>query len=124
MNEISNFCNGECTQVSGAQRNRRPKLRVGFDPNNPPYDIDNVGSNAPLNTKTLDMDAQHYGGVLVYNAHNLFGKHTCINVHTHTHTHTHTHMHKVHTHTHIHLRTHAAQSKLLMLSSWQGALSG
>ena len=75
MNEISNFCTGECTKFSESQQNWHPKLGVGFDPNNPPYDIDNVGSNAPLNTKTLDMDAQQYGGVLVYNAHNIFGKH-------------------------------------------------
>ena len=80
MNEISNFCNGECTQLSDSQHNRSKLHRwddnVGFDPNNPPYQIDNQDSNAALNVKTLDMDAQHYGGVLVYNAHNIFGNKT------------------------------------------------
>ena len=67
MNEISNFCNGACTS-SGS-----PVKPVEVDPNNPPYKINNQGSKAPLNTKTLDMDAVHYGGVLEYDAHNLFG---------------------------------------------------
>ena len=94
MNEISNFCTGECTQILDqdkpyhlhvnqtrfffrsklppAQQKRSGK--VEFDPNNPPYHIHNQGSATPLNVKTLDMDCQHYGGVLEYNAHNLFGE--------------------------------------------------
>jgi len=65
MNEISNFCNGECTQLSDSQHNRS-KLHpwdgnVGFDPNNPPYQIDNQDSNAALNVKTLDMDLWSQG---------------------------------------------------------------
>ena len=76
MNEISNFCTGEC---QSAKTNRRPNSKeirsssLGFDPNNPPYKINNEGTNTELNVKTLDMDAVHYGGVLEYNAHNLFG---------------------------------------------------
>ena len=47
---------------------------VGFNPTNPPYGIRNQGGSAPLNTKTLDMDCVHFGNVLEYNAHNLFGR--------------------------------------------------
>ena len=68
MNEISNFCNGECSSVS------EPIEELKFDPNNPPYKINNQGStNTGLNTKTLDMDAVHFGNLLEYNTHNLFG---------------------------------------------------
>ena len=76
MNEISNFCNGECgngDSNSGGSR-RLPGYPASFDPNNPPYKINNQGNRVALNVKTLDMDAQHHGGVLEYNAHNLFGK--------------------------------------------------
>lgn len=59
MNELSNFCDGQCTAVG--------------DPNNPPYKINNQMRQLPLNTKTLDMDAVHAGAVLEYDAHNLFG---------------------------------------------------
>ena len=66
MNEISNFCTGECTSLQNSS--------VEFDPNNPPYAIHNRGDqNTALDVKTLNMDAQHYGKVLEYNAHNLFG---------------------------------------------------
>ena len=93
MNEVTSFCNGECPGSSG--KNRIPnvemspfesqfrhrkdgrvllKRSVGFDPNNPPYAINNFGSQAPLNTKTLDMDALYLDNrVLEYDAHNLFG---------------------------------------------------
>ena len=45
-----------------------------FSPNDPPYAINNSGSKAALNTKTLDMTAVHYQGVLEYNCKNLYGK--------------------------------------------------
>ena len=67
MNEISNFCNGECTSVSQPEAGK-------FDPNNPPYKINNQGINNPLNVKTLDMDSIHYGPLLEYDVHNLYGK--------------------------------------------------
>ena len=78
MNEISNFCTGECKSLSSENGTetfeaRSTSLSNGFDPNNPPYPIHNQGSNTALNVKTLDMDAVHHGGVLEYNAHNLFG---------------------------------------------------
>ena len=90
MNEISNFCNGECTSADekdaieflylgkkikvSAHESNILKRSVGFSPNNPPYAINNFNSKAPLNTKTLDMDASHVDNtVLEYNAHNLYG---------------------------------------------------
>ncbi len=83
MNEISNFCTGECNSAknngthdndSNSQTNIRSSSKsYEFDPNSPPYEIQNQGSSTPLNVKTLDMDAMHHGGVLEYNAHNLFG---------------------------------------------------
>lgn len=65
MNEASNFCNGEC----GSER---PPKKVGFDPNNPPYSINNFGGHAPLDTKTISADAKHYN-TIEYNVHNMFG---------------------------------------------------
>jgi alpha-glucosidase (family GH31 glycosyl hydrolase) len=104
MNEISNFCNGACTSDSGdgvkditthrsgkrvklthspwSVSQTRTRLRrsgtgngiVGFNPTNPPYAINNFDSKAPLNTRTLDMDALHMNGTVPeYNAHNLYG---------------------------------------------------
>ena len=69
MNEISNFCNGQCS--NGYEK---PYSSVGFNPQTPPYSINNQGNKVTLNVKTLDMTAVHYGGVLEYNAHNLFGE--------------------------------------------------
>jgi alpha-glucosidase (family GH31 glycosyl hydrolase) len=98
MNEASNFCNGECPSGAGqraitsesgralaaktvmqalqAARARRPGPRqspAGFDPQDPPYAINNFGDHLPLNTHAMDLDAVHYGGLLEYNTHNLYG---------------------------------------------------
>ena len=99
MNEISNFCNGACSEgvkyashhsselrvkhqnIDLIKSDTKTRLRrsgmgtlVGFNPTNPPYSINNFDNKAPLNTKTLDMDALHMNGtVLEYNAHNLYG---------------------------------------------------
>jgi alpha-glucosidase (family GH31 glycosyl hydrolase) len=73
MNEISNFCDGECTKGLA-----QVKSRTGFNnfnPNTPPYAIHNCGgaSGCPLNHHTIGMDAVHHGGELEYNLHSLFG---------------------------------------------------
>ena len=73
MNEISNFCTGECKSSNGTGTSSANPTAVGFDPNNPPYAIHNKGSTTALNSRTLDMDCVHYGGILEYNAHNLYG---------------------------------------------------
>lgn len=70
MNEISNFCDGECHQKNTLIANSTIKADV----NNPPYKINNQNKHLPLNSKTLDMDASHYQGISEYDAHNLYGK--------------------------------------------------
>ena len=42
MNEISNFCNGNCDSKN------KPKSVSGFDPNNPPYAINNRNEHVRL----------------------------------------------------------------------------
>lgn len=75
MNEVSNFCNDKgdgqvCSVVEG--QGCRCTL---VDPTNkydfPPYAIHNA--YGPLSSKTLAMSATHYGGVPLYNVHNLYG---------------------------------------------------
>ncbi|PRP74424.1 putative alpha-glucosidase [Planoprotostelium fungivorum] len=67
MNEIINFCDGDCRGYTA------PVSNGTFDPNFPPYGINNAGERKPLNSRSLDMDATHYGGLLQYNVHNLHG---------------------------------------------------
>lgn len=62
MNEISNFCDGECA----TEKSKR------FSPNNPPYTINNADTGAPLDSDTISMDAIHNISI-EYNVHNLFG---------------------------------------------------
>lgn len=61
MNEASNFCNGEC----------------GYSPviTNLPY----TPGQIDLNTKTLDLAATHYSGLIEYDVHTLYGMHMAIN---------------------------------------------
>eukprot|EP01132_Coremiostelium_polycephalum_P006215 gene6215-7738_t len=60
MNEISNFCNGDCTGD-----NQRME---GFDPNYPPY----IPGGVPLFTNTLNMTSFQQN-ISIYDSHNLFG---------------------------------------------------
>ena len=70
MNEVANFCHGSCS--NRVARSRKSRLGA-FDPVNPPYAINNRNKRRPLNYKTTDMDVTHYGGILEYDAHNLYG---------------------------------------------------
>ena len=82
MNEISNFCDGACEvrdkgePLGGKGESPRGKGNFKFDPNKPPYAINNREQHSPLNSHTTDMDCVHYGGVLEYNAHNIYGEST------------------------------------------------
>jgi alpha-glucosidase (family GH31 glycosyl hydrolase) len=89
MNEISNFCDGECggeppksgdggahVRVRGGRRASRgrgsapptkgqqPSLNSAslgqFNPTNPPYPINDCGSGCPLHSKTISMESMHY----------------------------------------------------------------
>ena len=90
MNEISNFCHGACSAEdvisdkkwlhdSNFQKKTVTSYK-GFDPMSPPYAIDNQGIHAPLSIRTVSPDAVHYGGVLEYNTHNLYGKRRATNI--------------------------------------------
>lgn len=107
MNEPSSFCTGECSTpqppsqfrvaqadfdelkssaLDAHERNQKRRINergtrgqmLKFDPNNPPYRINNAGNGSPLNTRTIDADAVHglYNGQnnqIHYNVHNLYG---------------------------------------------------
>ena len=62
MNEISSFYDGDFSNVKHSS-----KL------NNPPYAINNQGSHKHLMKRTFQPDAVHYGGLLEYDVHNLYG---------------------------------------------------
>lgn len=51
----------------------RPKPVAPFSYSNPPYAINNGGTWEPLHTRTSATDAYHHGGVVEYDAHNLYG---------------------------------------------------
>jgi alpha-glucosidase (family GH31 glycosyl hydrolase) len=60
MNEVSNFCDGDCNGASSTPLN------------NPAYVINNGNNRLALNVKTLDMDAVQYAG-LQYDLHSMYG---------------------------------------------------
>jgi len=68
MNEISNFCSGECATPEIPKKISKDK----FNPNNPPYAINNGNNQAALDDKTITADAIHNISI-EYNVHNLFG---------------------------------------------------
>src|ERR1044072_9068791 len=53
--------------------NMSGKSKNTISVNNPPYAINNAGKELPLFTRTAPMDAFHHGGIIEYDAHNLFG---------------------------------------------------
>lgn len=98
MNEVSNFCIGECNSTllmdNTIEKRKPPKYDTpysnvhksayvpteykGFDPNNPSYAIDNQGNHNSLDDHAISPDATHYGNILEYNVHNMYGKCTCV----------------------------------------------
>jgi hypothetical protein len=88
MNEISNFCSGECTSQVVAPQScgeaqssqgapRKPTKsthnNLQFNPNTPPYAINNEGNHLALDYHTIAMDAVHNNSILEYNVHNMYG---------------------------------------------------
>eukprot|EP01133_Synstelium_polycarpum_P007838 gene7838-9198_t len=65
MNEVSNFCNGDC----GGDQSVSRKMVGQFDPNNPPY----IPGGFPLDVHTINLTAVQYPNVSVYDSHNLYG---------------------------------------------------
>ncbi|KND02724.1 uncharacterized protein SPPG_01807 [Spizellomyces punctatus DAOM BR117] len=73
MNELANFCKGECKDDP-----RTPNKALHHHTHHctleyPPYRINNAGEREDLHTNTTSMDSVHYGDVLEYDVHNLYG---------------------------------------------------
>ncbi|KAF3795981.1 putative alpha-glucosidase [Nymphaea thermarum] len=83
MNEVSNFCSGTSCKLPANGPCPRPGQQTQcclicdnsnmtiYD--NPPYKINAGGSRRPLGERTLSASTEHYGNVLEYNAHGLYG---------------------------------------------------
>ena len=85
MNEPSNFCSGECQMPDEAHPCPIPNSQTPwvcclicknitdtrFD--SPPYRVNASGAQVPLGFKTIASSAEHFNGILEYNAHSLFG---------------------------------------------------
>jgi len=65
MNEVSNFCDGQCTSVDNSE-GLKP---LTFNPNNPPY----LPGGTELSHNTINITAQQYIGGMMYNTHNMYG---------------------------------------------------
>ncbi|KAK6531258.1 hypothetical protein TWF281_008078 [Arthrobotrys megalospora] len=65
------------------QGSAKPKPKPAFDPSlppsltNPPYSVNHGGEDWPLTARSISVESTHYGGVLEYNVHNLFGHLNC-----------------------------------------------
>lgn len=83
MNEASNFCTGiTCTLPTDSScpnlEEQTTCCLVCNDAkmtqwDNPPYKINSSNGERPLGNKTIATSAMHFGGILEYDAHNLYG---------------------------------------------------
>ncbi|VFQ85512.1 unnamed protein product [Cuscuta campestris] len=83
MNEVSNFCTGLCTLPEGriCPNGTGPGWICCLDCKNvtktrwddPPYQINASGIEAPIGYKTIATSAEHHNGVLEYDAHSIYG---------------------------------------------------
>lgn len=85
MNEIANFCNGDCNFPTPSREQMKmdysafPGVGIHgsqFNPHYPPYKIDNGGRGQELilEHRTAPMDAVYHGDLLEYFMHNLYGR--------------------------------------------------
>jgi alpha-glucosidase (family GH31 glycosyl hydrolase) len=84
MNEPSNFQNGDESPSNSSDLPAKNFDGIVGDVNSPTYSINNFNSHAPLNTKTLAMDAIQFpsqGPVQHYYVHNLYGHSEAIATH-------------------------------------------
>ncbi|KAJ3694414.1 hypothetical protein LUZ60_009894 [Juncus effusus] len=84
MNEASNFCTGKCTiptnRACPDPKSTTPwvccldcKNLTSTRWDDPPYKINASGKTAPLGYNTIATSAEHFNGILEYNAHSLYG---------------------------------------------------
>eukprot|EP01112_Ceratiomyxa_fruticulosa_P012496 TRINITY_DN3460_c0_g1_i1.p1 TRINITY_DN3460_c0_g1~~TRINITY_DN3460_c0_g1_i1.p1 ORF type:complete len:854 (+),score=189.03 TRINITY_DN3460_c0_g1_i1:554-3115(+) len=69
MNEVSNFCTGQCGNIPTPSSASKLKYAPGFNPEKPPY----LPGGQKLDWHTLNMTAIQNGSLIMYNTHNLFG---------------------------------------------------
>ncbi|EGG14422.1 alpha-glucosidase [Cavenderia fasciculata] len=68
MNEVSNFCDGDCSD-SNSKSGKMMSMFGSFDPNNPPY----LPGGVSLDQHTINLTAVQNGNISVYNSHSLYG---------------------------------------------------
>ena len=76
-NECANLCDGFCPEELEKSKPvyyRNMTSGKTFNPRKPPYNINNRCHEAPLSTGTLPVEATYHGGIIEYNAHNLYGQ--------------------------------------------------
>uniref|UniRef100_M4B1X3 alpha-glucosidase n=1 Tax=Hyaloperonospora arabidopsidis (strain Emoy2) TaxID=559515 RepID=M4B1X3_HYAAE len=82
MNELANFCPGTtCVRQASVTCPNTSSLTTcclscsndGNKYDNPPFKINNVNSREPIHNKGISTSALHFGNVLQYDAHNLYG---------------------------------------------------
>ena len=69
MNEASDFCSGACFFDQQIKNSVQSKLKY-------------VPTNRRLETKSMSVDALHYGNILELDTHSLFGAMEVMNTHT------------------------------------------
>ena len=67
MNELANFCTGECEQTSDDEKAKVSDIETGDD------DLPYLIGQRKLSEKTLSINAKHYNGASELLVHNING---------------------------------------------------